>query len=177
MDDHVIATLVLAECPLYVQVTELVHGELSVRKPTHARTLKRFRYHEWIEDAETKGWESLDVYVKYGGDYLWVGEILDGLGVAPFLRSPDAMREFAYEWDPFDNWDGFCTECKDLCGRLYAMAEISAGVWECAECGAVEYHACPPSAHSSKVQDILEDLLENGLPQYQVHILSCMEAR
>jgi len=175
MDDHAIAALVLAECPLYAEITELAHGELRVRKPVRARTLSRFRYDRWIKDAREEGWESIDVYVEYGGELLWAGEILDGLGVAPFLRNKRAMQRFASKWDPFDDWSGFCTECNALYQRNCVMVEIRAEVWECPECGSVEYHA-QKATRTSRVPQILEGLLEDGLPGYRDHIRSCMEA-
>ena len=171
MNDHDLAILITEGCALYVEITD---GELRVRRPMRARPFPRFRYRKWIEDADAEGWESVDVYVKYKGELLWAGEILDGLGIAPFLRSRKAMLEYAQRHRP-GRWDGFCRECTCLYGRNHRLVSLGGGAWECPECGAVEHHEDAPPAHGSQVSSILEGLLDSGLPEYREHILSCME--
>jgi len=138
MDNQDLARLVLARYPIWLEVTELVDGELHVTKPFRPHG----GYHDWVADAADAGWEALDAYVEYNGELLWVGEILDGLGIAPLLRSEEALREYACQHarDPFQQWDGFCTECRTLYSRRYRMQSIGAGEWQCPYCGAIEYH-------------------------------------
>lgn len=136
MDDRELALLILDGASLWIEETD---SGLAVYDPVDAGPWHAFWYARMCEYAADKHLEVMDVYVERDGELLWIGELLDGLGIASSLRSRMALRELAREPAEPEPWTGYCPECTRLVQKRYRMRPVGGGEWECPRCGYIAY--------------------------------------
>jgi len=166
MDHSGLALVVLSGGSLWVQ--ETLEG-LEVLPVREIGPLSQFQYGAWDTYADEV--VALDFFVEWNGELEWLGDLVEGSGITPLLRSKEALRKHERH---FATWNGICTECKRLIHRSYRCVYIGGGEWECPRCGYISYHAdAPVLPEGRRTGSVLRNLVQDGLPKYRAHVAEC----